>query len=151
VAIELPAVRILIVDDDRAICDYMQTPTRKGWVSSQNAERSDGSSSRDPPGGYHLLILDLMMPHLDGIEVLQTIAKSTPTWRSSSSPAIRTWNSAVASMKLDAVDYIKSRSTSMSSRSARARHAQEASRERPKSSCNKVIGTPSVISERRRT
>jgi len=25
VAIELPAVRILIVDDDRAICDYMQT------------------------------------------------------------------------------------------------------------------------------
>jgi len=55
----LPAVRILIVDDDRAICDYMQTLLERDGYKS-NAERPTLVGRRIRQGGYHLLI-----PRLD--------------------------------------------------------------------------------------
>ena len=34
-------------------------------------------------GGYHMVVLDLMMPNMDGVEVLAAeSAKWTTTWRS---------------------------------------------------------------------
>jgi two-component system OmpR family response regulator len=88
---ELPAVRILIVDDDKAICDYMQTLLleRDGFhVKTISDPTLVEEEVRQ--GAYHLIILDLMMPKLDGIFT-----------------GFPNLESAVASMKLDAVDYIK--------------------------------------------
>jgi two-component system OmpR family response regulator len=86
---ELPAVRILIVDDDKAINDYMQTLLERDGFQVKTLNDPTFVEEEVRTGGYHLVILDLMMPKLDGIEVLRRI------------------ESAVASMKLDAVDYIK--------------------------------------------
>ena len=65
-AIELPAVRILIVDDDRAICDYMQTLLERDGYQVKTLSDPTQVESEIRQGGYHLLILDLMMPRLDG-------------------------------------------------------------------------------------
>ena len=43
---ELPAVRILIVDDDKAICDYMQTLLERDGFQVKTLTRSDRSSRR---------------------------------------------------------------------------------------------------------
>lgn len=106
-AIEVPNVNILIVDDDRAICDYMQTLLEKDGFSVRTL--SDPTSVEDEvrQGAYHVIILDLMMPKLDGIEVLRRIRGIDSDVAVVIFTAHPNLDSAVASMKLDAVDYIK--------------------------------------------
>ncbi len=104
---ELPAVRILIVDDDKAICDYMQTLLEKdGFIVKT---MSDPTLVEDEvrSGDYHVLILDVMMPKLDGIEVLKRVRSIDTDVAVIMFTANPNLDTAVASMKLDAVDYIK--------------------------------------------
>src|SRR4030088_2914772 len=72
---ELPAVRILIVDDDKAICEYMQTLLERDGFQVKTLSDPTGVEDEVRHGGYHLIILDLMMPKLDGIEVLLRVRK----------------------------------------------------------------------------
>ncbi|MEZ4226777.1 MAG: response regulator [Polyangiaceae bacterium] len=106
-AIEVPAVRILIVDDDKAICEYMQTLLEKDGF--EVATQSDPTLVEDEVkrGSFHVVILDLMMPKLDGIEVLKRIRGFDNDLAVVMFTAHPNLDTAVASMKLDAVDYIK--------------------------------------------
>jgi two-component system OmpR family response regulator len=56
---------------------------------------------------YHVIILDLMMPKLDGIEVLKRIRAADNDIAVVIFTAHPNLDTAVASMKLDATDYIK--------------------------------------------
>jgi DNA-binding NtrC family response regulator len=107
VPIDVPAVRILIVDDDKQICDYMQTLLEKDGFIVKTI--SDPTLVEDDvrQGNYHVIILDLMMPKLDGIEVLKRIRIHDNDVAVVIFTAHPNLESAVASMKLDAVDYIK--------------------------------------------
>jgi two-component system OmpR family response regulator len=107
VPIELPAVRILIVDDDKQICDYMQTLLENDGFTVKAI--SDPTTVEDEVRGgeYHVIILDLMMPKLDGIEVLRRIRNLDKDIAVVIFTAHPNLDSAIASMKLDAVDYIK--------------------------------------------
>jgi two-component system OmpR family response regulator len=105
--IEVPSVRILIVDDDKAICDYMQTLLEKdGFIVKT---MSDPTLVEDEvrTGDYHVMILDLMMPKMDGIEVLKRVRAVDSDIAVVIFTAHPNLDSAVASMKLDAVDYLK--------------------------------------------
>jgi DNA-binding NtrC family response regulator len=105
--IEVPSVRILIVDDDKAICDFMQSLLEKdGFVVKT---LSDPLLVEDEvrAGDYHVMILDLMMPKLDGIEVLKRVRAVDSDIAVVIFTAHPNLDSAVASMKLDAVDYLK--------------------------------------------
>ena len=106
-AIELPAVRILIVDDDRAICDYMQTLLERDGYEVKTLAYPQIVEEEVRTGGYHLIILDLMMPKMDGLEVLKRIRKVDNDIAVVIFTGFPNLESAVASMKLDAVDYIK--------------------------------------------
>jgi DNA-binding NtrC family response regulator len=107
VAIDIPAVRILIVDDDRAICDYMQTLLERDGYQVKTLSDPTQVEEEVRGGGYHLIILDLMMPKLDGIEVLKRIRKIDTDIAVVIFTGFPNLESAVQSMKLDAVDYIK--------------------------------------------
>jgi len=107
VSIELPAVRILIVDDDRAICDYMQTLLERDGYQVKTLADPTVVEDEVKSGGYHLVILDLMMPKLDGIEVLKRIRKLDADIAVVIFTGFPNLESAVESIKLDAVDYIK--------------------------------------------
>ena len=106
-AVTLPAIRILIVDDDKAICDYMQTLLEKDGFAVKALSDPTLVEKEVRQGEYHVIILDLMMPKLDGIEVLRRIRSIDSDVAVVIFTAHPNLDSAVASMKLDAVDYIK--------------------------------------------
>jgi len=102
-----PAVKILVVDDDPQICDFMET-----FLSSdgfQVTSKSDPTGIEDEvrDGGYHLVVLDLMMPKLDGIETLQRIRKVDSDLAVVIFTGYPSLDSAVQAMKLDALDYLR--------------------------------------------
>jgi two-component system, OmpR family, response regulator len=105
--IEVPSVRILIVDDDKAICDYMQTLLEKDGFIVKTVSDPLLVEDEVRAGDYHVMILDLMMPKLDGIEVLKRVRAIDSDIAVVIFTAHPNLDSAVASMKLDAVDYLK--------------------------------------------
>ncbi len=107
VPIELPAVRILIVDDDKQICDYMQTLLENDGFHVKALSDPTLVEDEVRVGEYHVIILDLMMPKLDGIELLRRIRNLDKDIAVVIFTAHPNLDSAIASMKLDAVDYIK--------------------------------------------
>ena len=67
----------------------------------------EGAADEVKNGGYHLIVLDLMMPKLDGIEVLSRIRKVDTDVAVVIFTGYPNLETAVQSMKLDAVDYLK--------------------------------------------
>jgi two-component system OmpR family response regulator len=104
---QLAAVRVLVVDDDRAICDYMETFLTKDGFEVKTLNDPSSAPEEVKVGGYHLVVLDLMMPKMDGLQVLERIRKvdnDVAVVIFTGYPSLET---AVQSMKLDAVDYLK--------------------------------------------
>ena len=105
--IELPPLRILIVDDDRAICELMQTLLERDGYQVKTVSDPTRVLGELKVRDYHLVILDLMMPKRDGIEVLRDIRKQDKDIAVVIFTGYPNLDTAVASMKLDVVDYIK--------------------------------------------
>jgi two-component system, OmpR family, response regulator len=104
---QLASVKILIVDDDRAICDYMQTLIEHEGYAVKTMNDPTAIDEEVKTGGYHLIVLDLMMPKLDGIETLKKIRKIDSDVAVVIFTGYPNLETAVAAMKLDAVDYLK--------------------------------------------
>jgi two-component system OmpR family response regulator len=103
----LSPMRILVVDDDRAICDYMETFLTKDGFYVQTISDPARAVAEVKDGGYHLVVLDLMMPKIDGVEVLKRIRKVDSDIAVIIFTGFASLDTAVQSMKLDAVDYLK--------------------------------------------
>jgi two-component system OmpR family response regulator len=103
----LAPVRVLVVDDDKAICEYMETFLAKDGFEVKTITDPSSAPDEVKTGGYHLVVLDLMMPKLDGLQVLERIRKvdnDVAVVIFTGYPSLET---AVQSMKMDAVDYLK--------------------------------------------
>ena len=100
-------VRVLVVDDDKAICDYMETFLTKDGFEVKTMNDPSEAAEEVKQGGYHLVVLDLMMPKMDGVEVLKRIRKVDSDVAVVIFTGYPSLESAVQSMKLDAVDYLK--------------------------------------------
>jgi DNA-binding NtrC family response regulator len=103
----LSSVRVLVVDDDKAICEYMETFLSKDGFEVKTLNDPSSAPEEVKNGGYHLVVLDLMMPKMDGLQVLERIRKvdnDVAVVIFTGYPSLET---AVQSMKLDAVDYLK--------------------------------------------
>lgn len=102
-----PSIKVLIVDDDKAICELMQTFLERDGYFAKTLSDPTTIDDEVKNGGYHLIVLDLMMPKLDGIEALKRIRKIDSDVAVVIFTGYPNLESAVQSMKLDAVDYIK--------------------------------------------
>ncbi len=70
--------RILLVDDERAIQTLLSYPLQKDGYEVVCASDGREALSRFDDGQYDLVVLDVMMPRLDGLEVCRRLrAKST--------------------------------------------------------------------------
>jgi DNA-binding response OmpR family regulator len=72
------APRILLVDDEHAIQTLLSYPLRKDGYDVVQATDGRAALARFAEGSYDLVVLDLMLPQLDGLEVCRRIrARST--------------------------------------------------------------------------
>src|SRR2546430_15219233 len=71
--------RILLIDDERRILDFVARGLRgQGYTVDAAADAPDGLRMA-VEGGYDLVILDLLMPGLDGVSVLRGVLRRKPS------------------------------------------------------------------------
>ncbi|MBN1207566.1 MAG: response regulator [Myxococcaceae bacterium] len=100
-------IRILVVDDEQDNCDYLKLVlTREGY---EVVTTTDPTQTVDILRGsdFHLVILDMMMPQMSGTEVLDQIRKYDTDIAVIVATAYPTVDTAVASLKAQASDYVK--------------------------------------------
>ena len=100
-------VRVLVVDDDKAICEFMETFLTADGFEVTTLNDPQAVQETVSTGGFHLLVLDLMMPKMDGVEVLERVRRVDKDVAVVIFTGYPSLDTAVQSMKLDAVDYLK--------------------------------------------
>lgn len=100
-------IKILIVDDDKDICEYMELLlTQAGYtVDTQTAPGRVMEQLKEEE--YHVVVLDIMMPDISGMELLEKIRaydNDLAVIIFTGNPSVET---AVQSMKFNVSDYIK--------------------------------------------
>lgn len=72
------AGRILVVDDDMYLRElYQEILTQAGYEVAVAKDGQEGLQKMQE-GGYHLVLLDMMMPKLDGMGVLNQLNENPP-------------------------------------------------------------------------
>ena len=98
--------RILVVDDELIVRDSLKEwLVEEGFsvdMAASGAEALDQLSRQ----AYQLMLLDIKMPGMDGVEVLQTAKESSPALNVIMMTAYATVETAVEAMKFGALDYL---------------------------------------------
>jgi DNA-binding response OmpR family regulator len=98
---------ILIVDDEKNIRLTLERALAAPEWATDTAVNGEEALQKLRAGEVHLVLLDLKMPGMDGMEVLRRVAEERPKVRVVIITAYGTIESAVEAMKLGAVDYLQ--------------------------------------------
>jgi two-component system response regulator PilR (NtrC family) len=98
--------RILVVDDEESIREFLEIMLKKEGYEVTCAE--DGAKARDvlAKKSFDMVISDLQMPNMTGIELLKFVKESYPELVFMMITAFGTTESAVEAMKMGAYDYL---------------------------------------------
>ncbi len=73
------AQRVLIIDDDQEIMEWLSTDLKLSGFFTDTANNGLTGLQKTQNGNYDLIILDVMMPEMDGFEVCKNLRKSAKT------------------------------------------------------------------------
>ncbi len=99
-------VRILVVDDELVIRESLHGWLRKSGYQVDTAEGGRAALAMLEKTPYDLLFLDIMMPVMSGIEVLEVVKEDYPQTLVVMITAYGSVQTAVEAMKMGAVDYL---------------------------------------------
>ncbi len=110
-AIRLPGAerrsfRILVVDDELSVRDSL-----KEWLEAEGFSAAMAASGPEALAAleaepFHLMLLDIKMPGMDGVEVLERAKRMRPALDVVMMTAYATVETAVEAMKIGALDYL---------------------------------------------
>ncbi|MDN3514889.1 MAG: sigma-54 dependent transcriptional regulator [Candidatus Brocadia sp.] len=99
--------KILVVDDDTAMGEMCKELLKsKGYASDVVASGTEAIEKASMDGIYTIVLTDLVMPDIDGIEVLKKVKQQNPNIDVVVMTSYGTVTNAVEAMKLGASDYI---------------------------------------------
>jgi DNA-binding NtrC family response regulator len=100
-------INILVIDDDKDVCEFLEKFLSEDGYNINTLAKPDRALDRIKEKTYHLIILDLKMPHIKGEDLLTEIRKVSPDISVIILTAHPSVDSAVQTMKNNAFDYIK--------------------------------------------
>ena len=100
-------IQILVVDDEQDICDYMQMLLEQNGYGVTTLTDPVKVIDTLRASQYHIVILDLMMPKLSGIQVLDQIRKIDDDIAVVVFTGYPSVDTAVKSLKQNVSDYLK--------------------------------------------
>lgn len=103
----MTAKPILIVDDEKNIRLALSMSLEMLNIPVETAASGEEALERLAQGGYGLMLLDLRMPGLDGMEVLRQVSQQRPELKVIIITAYGSIDLAVEAMKLGAVDFLQ--------------------------------------------
>jgi DNA-binding NtrC family response regulator len=98
--------RILVVDDEAIVCESCQRILQEEGYEVECALSGSEAFEKMKANAFDIVITDLKMPGIDGMEVLKTIQKEYPDTINIMITGFSTVETAVEAMKLGAFDYI---------------------------------------------
>jgi putative nucleotidyltransferase with HDIG domain len=100
------AHRVLVVDDNEVFCDVLcQVLTEEGYTADKVFTAEDAlARMRETP--YHLLLVDLKLPGMSGIELLRAVRAQTPETDVVTITSFASMETAVEAIRLGARDYL---------------------------------------------
>lgn len=98
--------RILLVDDEEIVLESCRRILARGGYEIDAARDGLAALERVNEADYDLLILDIKMPRMDGIEVLRRVKEARPDIDIIMITGLHDIETAVRAMKLGALDYL---------------------------------------------
>ena len=98
--------KILVVDDEQSIREFLEIMLRKEQYDVSTAEDGEKAQEVLKKKNFDLIISDLQMPKVSGIELLKHVKNNYPDTVFMMITAFGSTESAVEAMKLGAYDYL---------------------------------------------
>jgi DNA-binding NtrC family response regulator len=98
--------RILVVDDEEIVRESLSAWLEKDGYTLATAQDGETAIDRIKKERWSILLVDLKMPGIDGLQVLENVRKVQPDTAAVIMTAYATVDTAVAAMKLGAYDYL---------------------------------------------
>ena len=74
-------IRILLAEDDQVMREYLTRALERSGYSVSAVDRGTAALPLLVEGGFDLLLTDIVMPEMDGIELAQRAAEISPATR----------------------------------------------------------------------
>ena len=97
---------ILVVDDELSMREFLQIMLQKQGYQVATASQGEEALALLDRKNFDLVICDIMMPRVDGMQVLRQVKEADPQAQVVMITAFASTESAVEAMKLGAYDYI---------------------------------------------
>jgi len=100
-------IKILVVDDNESICDLLDSMLSDEGYQVSVAYRGDTAVEMLQQDKYNLVMLDLMLPGVHGIEILRVIRETCPGTDAVMMTSTASLDTAVEALRLGAQDYLQ--------------------------------------------
>jgi two-component system response regulator HydG len=98
--------KIMVVDDEESMCNFMQIMLEKEGYKTVTSQDSKIALERIKKENYDLVVADLMMPEMSGLELLSKAKSIDPDLSFIVMTAFASVDTAIEALKTGAYDYI---------------------------------------------
>lgn len=100
------AGKVLVVDDEKSMRDFMEIMLTKEGYEVDKADSGSDAVDKSSENRYDLIIADMMMPGMTGLELLKEVKSRRPEQDFIVMTAFASVDTAIEAMKEGALDYI---------------------------------------------
>ncbi len=99
-------IKVMVVDDEARICDNVSKILSKTGFDVVTASSAQEALDKMALSSYSLLISDIVMPGMNGLELLKLVKKDWPLTKAVMMTAFASTDTAIKAIRMGALDYI---------------------------------------------